>query len=158
MTMLRDIMTRQVVTLGAEATLREAIGILRGENVTGAPVVRSGEVVGVVSVTDILDFEVETSPSPNPSGYYRDLWEDLEVVEERLAVALDEEWDLLSEHVVSEVMTGEVLALPAETSLDQAAGFMSRHAIHRVLVMDGKRLLGIVSASDFVRAVASHRA
>jgi CBS domain-containing protein len=35
---------------------------------------------------------------------------------------------------------------------------MMRRGIHRILVMEGKRLLGIASASDFVRAVAERRA
>lgn len=179
MTRLRDIMTRDVVTVGAEATLREAIGILRAENATGAPVLQGSKVVGVVSVADILDFEVETPavPAERPSQvewggleeepleeedtetFYSQLWDDAGAeVDERFAHDVGPEWDLLSEHVVAEVMTERVIALPPDTDLATAAGTMARRGIHRVLVMEGARLLGIATASDFVRAVAQHRA
>ena len=59
--------------------------------------------------------------------------------------------------IVGDVMTRGLFALPPETPLDLAAGYMDRRGIHRVLVMDGSRLVGIASASDFVRAVAQHR-
>lgn len=173
---LRSIMTGEVVTLNAQATLREAIGVLRAENVSGAPVVQGGDVVGVVSVSDILDFEVETPPVPTerPSqvewggleeepvdedlpSFYSEMWDEVGVeVAERFASDRGPEWDLLSEHVVAEVMTQGVFALPPETRIDEAAGYLTRLGIHRVLVMEGKRLLGIASASDFVRAIAEH--
>ena len=170
MSRLRDIMTNKVVTLNPEMTLREAIGILRAENVNGAPVVHGGEVVGVASVSDILDFEVQTPLVPveyqNQDGwpglqdgtteidlptFFSDTWDSTGV---ELASA---EWDLLGDHLVGDVMTRGLFALPPETPLDQAAKYMATRGIHRVLVMDGMRLLGIASASDFVRAVAEHR-
>jgi CBS domain-containing protein len=178
MTRLRDIMTRDVVTIGAESTLREAIGILRAENVTGAPVLHGSKVVGVMSVADILDFEVETPAVPAESAgqvewrgleeeplenedvesFYSDLRDDAGAgVAERFAHVVGPEWDLLSEHVVSEVMTQTVHALPPDTELATAAEYMVLRGIHRVLVMEGGRLLGIVTSSDFVRAVSERR-
>lgn len=175
-------MTADVVTLSPETTLREAIEILRHANVTGAPVVRGSQVVGVVSAADILDFEVETPPVPaeqpgqvewgslqeevEPAGegadlsdYYSGYWQDVgaELVE-RFAADRGPEWDLLSEHVVSGVMSQKLVALAPDTALDAAAEVMSRSRIHRILVMEGGRLLGIATAFDFVRAVAKHRA
>ena len=170
MSTLRDIMTDQVVTLNPEMTLREAIGILRAENVNGAPVVHGGEVVGVASASDVLDFEVQT-PTVPVEFQGRDEWRD--AGEEPAGIDLpaffsdtwgragvdmaNAEWDLLGEHVVGDVMTRGLFALPPETPLDLAARYMGTRGIHRVLVMDGMRLLGIASASDFVRAVAEHR-
>lgn len=180
MSTLRDIMTRNIVALNPETTLREAIEILRHANVTGAPVIQGSEVVGVVSAADILDFEVETPavPAERPgqvewggleeepeaedeesSEYYTGYWDDAGAdVVERFAHDRGPEWDLLSEHVVSEVMSQKILSLPPDAPLDTAAGIMSRGGIHRILVMEGRRLLGIATASDFVHAVARHRA
>jgi CBS domain-containing protein len=170
MSRLRDIMTSEVVTLNPEMTLREAIGILRAENVNGAPVVHGGQVVGVASVSDILDFEVQTPLVPveyqiqnewtgsqdettemDVPAFFSDTWDGTGV---DLASA---EWDLLGDHLVGDVMTRGLFALPPDTPLDQAARYMTTRGIHRVLVMEGMRLLGIASASDFVRAVAEHR-
>lgn len=173
---LSDIMTRDVTTLDAEMSVREAIEVLRDKNVSGAPVKQGIRVVGVVSASDILDFEVATPSIPaeragqvpwggteeEGSGedvevgqYYRELWDDAgaELVE-RFASDPGPEWDLLSEHTVAEIMTQLVHGLPPETSLRDAALFMARQRFHRVLVVEGETLLGIVSALDFVRAIA----
>ena len=176
MTRLKDIMTREVVTVSPEASLRETIGILRAENVNGAPVVQAGQVIGVVSVSDILDFEVQTpvvpmeqqNQEPWPTeeetvsgdvpSYFSDGWYNLGIeVAERFSAEGPPDWDVLGDHVVGDVMTRGLFALPPDTPLDQAGMYMTRRGIHRVLVMDGMRLLGIASASDFVRAVAEHR-
>lgn len=177
MSRLRDIMTSEVATVNAEATLREAIGVLRAENVSGAPVIQGAQLIGVVSVSDILDFEVNTPPVPTErpsqiewagleeepideediSSFYSQRWDDVGVeVTERFANDMGP--NLLGEHVVGEVMTQGVFALPPDTRLDEAAKYMTHRGIHRVLVMEEGRLLGIASAIDFVRAVAEHRA
>jgi len=51
----KDIMTRDVVTVSAAATVREAAQILTQQQLSGAPVVdRQGQIVGVVSEADIV--------------------------------------------------------------------------------------------------------
>lgn len=169
MSMLKDIMTREVVTVSPESTLRETIEILRAENVHGAPVVQAGQVIGVVSASDILDFEAQTPTIPlerqdsepwsaAAPSFFSDAWEDLGIeVAERFSAEDAHDWDVLGDHVVGDVMTRGLFALPPDTPLDLAGMYMTRRGIHRVLVMEGMRLLGIASASDFVRAVAEHR-
>ncbi len=53
----RSIMTDSVVTVDPEDSLRDAVETFRAEDVSGAPVTRGDELVGVVSVTDILEFQ-----------------------------------------------------------------------------------------------------
>ncbi len=50
-----------------------------------------------------------------------------------------------------------ICSVPANTTLPAAAEFMRRHAIHRVLVTDEDRLVGIVTATDIANAVAEHK-
>jgi len=54
-------MSRKVVTVSPEASLRELAGILDAEEISGVPVVAGTRVVGVVSATDLLRFESEGS-------------------------------------------------------------------------------------------------
>src|SRR5688500_17902790 len=138
MSRLRDIMTSEVVTLNPEMTLREAIGILRAENVNGAPVVHGGQVVGVASVSDILDFEVQTPLVPveyqiqnewtgspdettemDVTAFFSDTWDGTGV---DLASA---EWDLLGDHLAGDVMTRGRSALPPDTPLHQPARYLT---------------------------------
>ena len=64
---LSEIMSTDVVTVGPQTSLRELVGVLRDEDVSGVPVVQGGRVAGVVSATDILDFEFEQPPEEVPA-------------------------------------------------------------------------------------------
>jgi CBS domain-containing protein len=160
-----------VVTARPQTTLRELVGILRDENVSGVPVVSGDRVVGVVSATDLLDFEFdqpyeEPGDWPEagvmaadeaegvPPGYFGQVWEATVDVVERIHGLEEPDWDRLMDHTVAEVMTPVIFALPPNEDVRSTASYMIRHGIHRVLVMEDDELLGIASASDIVRAVA----
>lgn len=179
---LADLMTTDLVTVDPDMTLREAVDTLAHARVSGAPVLAGDRLVGVVSATDILEFE-STNPgvpsqrseqqewgewgpadrwledlSEPPSAYFRELWSDSSAsVVERMADPEAPEWDFLAEHVVAEVMTSRVLALPSGTELAEAARIMAKRSIHRLLVTEDDILVGVVSSMDFVRAVADGR-
>lgn len=174
---VRDIMSQDVVTLSPDMSLREAIEILADEQISGAPVVAGGAVVGVVSASDVLAFDAETPPAqtgrpeePEPeapevadelvapddwqeadpsSAYFTELWEDAAAADvvERISEA---------EGTVGEVMTPGVRCVQAGASLAEAAAYMLGRRIHRAIVLDDERFVGIVTATDFMRAVAEH--
>lgn len=184
MVKLRDLMTPDPVSLSAEMSLRDALELLRSKGVSGAPVMAGNQVVGVLSASDLLDFATtqpttpsengapEEEPSPDywddvnewapvedesedPSKFFRDLWPDSEFsVDERWSHPEDDGLDALEDHSVSEIMTRSLCFLGPDDSLQDCAAYMVRRSIHRVLVMEDSRLLGIVSTLDIVRAVA----
>jgi len=88
--------------------------------------------------------------------FFTDLWDDAgATVVERMAVPATAEWNSLEEHTVSEAMTrAPVHSLPPETFVTMAADYMRHAKIHRVLVMTGRKLLGLVTTSDISNAVA----
>lgn len=135
---LRDIMTSDVATATPDMPLREAVTLLADNHIGGAPVVKGTKVVGVVSATDLLAYLSDVDDQV-PSDSLR-----------RRRTSFDEV-------TVSEIMTREPKALPPETSVEEAAEYMLKNQIHRVLVMDGQKLLGMVTMSDVARAVADHR-
>lgn len=178
MATIDEIMSTEVATLDPQLSLREALDVLRGEEVSGAPVVSGAEVVGVISATDILEFEA-TSPgvpsrrqaqtewgeleSPDfwregeeaPSTYFVDYWADAGAsVSARFEESDSPEWDDYENHVVAEIMTRKVVAVSPDAEIRDVARVMVDAAVHRVLVMDGSELHGLVSSMDVVRAVA----
>lgn len=88
--------------------------------------------------------------------FFTDLWDDAgATVVERMAVPMTAEWNSLEEHTVSEAMTrAPIHSLTPETSVTMAADYMRRAKIHRVLVMTGRKLVGLVTTSDVSNAVA----
>ncbi|HEY3008804.1 MAG TPA: CBS domain-containing protein [Micromonosporaceae bacterium] len=64
----------------------------------------------------------------------------------------------MRDHMVSDVMTKEVVYLPAETTVDEAARAMRERNIGDVVVTEGPTLAGVVTDRDIVvRAVAEQR-
>ena len=49
-------------------------------------------------------------------------------------------------------MTTEIISVGADATLKEAGDKMLKHHIHRLLVLDGNRVLGIVSTLDLIRA------
>ena len=174
---VKEIMTADPVTVAPETTLRELADLLAASNISGLPVVTaSGEVVGVVSATDIISFTASMAGVPvdrstqftdwgEPDGeeetpddeFFTEYWADSEAdVVGRMRDA-SPEWDRLDEHTVAEVMSRRVEAVPVDATLDSAALRMMRARVHRLLVTSDNKLVGVVSALDFVRAVAEGR-
>lgn len=138
---LRDIMTRDVVSAAPDLTIRDAMELLSERHVSGAPVVDGGKVVGIVSATDVLDLLADLNDT-TPSLTFR----------RRKGRTTP-----LEDVTVDEVMTRKVHSLPPDCLVDEAAVLMGEKQIHRVLVMQGDVLLGIVSTSDVAKAVAEHK-
>ena len=184
---LRDIMTTDVITLDPNLSIREAMDVFTSKRISGAPVVAGGEVIGVVSATDLLQFAAalpgvptereaasewlgdiagdedeehtlpEAGEADDPSAlYFTELWDDTgATVTERIVTPTGAEWNSLEEHTVSEAMTrAPVYALTPDTLVTVAADSMRRARVHRVLVMTGKELVGLVSSTDITAAVA----
>lgn len=176
----REIMVADVMTVHPDMTLREAVEALRAAGVTGAPVVEGDEVVGVVSATDVLEFEATSSGVPTerkellgvedygaagtweegdeqPSAYFMEMWTDAGAdVFERFSETRGPEWDRLEEHFVGEVMSRGIRSVTPDTELREAARYMHEASVHRVLVLEDGELAGILTATDIVRAVAEN--
>ena len=171
---------RELITLSPDMTLRDAAGVLDTHHIHGAPVLAAGSLVGVLTAADIVNFaasaptvpeldlvrvpedegdQAETWEEDQPvSVYFTDFWDDAGAnIVERIRATEGPEWDVLAEHEVSEAMSTGLRTLQATTPLPEAADYMLRHEIHRVLVLDGDRLLGMVSAMDFLRALAAQQ-
>ena len=52
---VEDVMTRHAVSATSDMTIRKAANLLRGHTVGCLPVIESGELVGIVTTTDLLE-------------------------------------------------------------------------------------------------------
>jgi CBS domain-containing protein len=157
------------VCLAPTDTLRFAAGVLTSIGAGGAPVTAEERLVGVITMTDILDFAVDNPSGPEISpGSASSRGDAGESFASRspegrdddtgapgsMAVPKSPDWDSLDEHTVAEVMSRRILSLPPDADARDAVRLMDRESVHRVLVLDRGELVGIVSAWDVVRSVA----
>lgn len=175
---VRDLMRAGPLTLEPGDSLRAAVEVLVESGTGGAPVVSGGELVGVVSLTDVLAFEAEAEIPPSyarerrrpgrrralahrrederPGAWFTESWEVAGSSSAPSVVALDlPEWCALDEHSVREVMTRAVVSIGPDASVRDAAALMDRVGVHRLVVTEHGELVGVLGARDIVRAVAS---
>jgi CBS domain-containing protein len=171
-----DVMTRDVAVVSPETSLRELIEMLSEHRVSGMPVVSGETVLGVVSTTDVMAFlagEMQASdsstrvPDEIPERQY-----ETQTCDSYLSTAWDDQTDVvlvqqhcpaaesarpLGEFVVRDLMTSPARSISPDADVREAADVMKRARIHRILVLDGARLVGIVTTTDLMRAVAESR-
>jgi CBS domain-containing protein len=139
MTKVRDIMTPDVLTLAPDVSIREAAEVFSTERLGGAPVVKGATLLGMLTAQDLLDF-ISALPT------------------EPAEVRAVSEHGILDDHTVEEAMTRAPLTtLTPDMPAARAAEIMKEARVHRLPVLEGGRLVGIVSTVDFVRAIADRK-
>ena len=129
---VREVMTHPVVSLRPNTTVRKAAQVLVSHGFGAAPVrTAEGEVLGIATEADL--------------------------VRDRIVPAATEgKWPAgrVGEHPVSEVMTPAPLCVSPDDELSEVALQMLRTGDRAVLVMEGARLVGIVTSRDVMSAMA----
>jgi len=119
------IMVRRLHTARPEQRVREVAAMLLKHKISGAPVVDAeGKLVGVISEKDCIKAL-------------------LRAVHHRVPFS-----------VVSDVMTTELITITEDTHIMTMADLFTRHAIRRLPVVSGDKLVGQVSRRDVLRAAS----
>lgn len=141
-----QIMTRTVVTVAPETSIREAADIMLQRHVSGLPVVDAvGKLVGIVSEGDFLRRgEIGTQRK-------RGRWLKYLLGSGKDATSFVHEYG----RKVSEVMTRDPLTITEDTTLEEIVKMMEKNNVKRLPVMRGEALVGIVSRANLLQAVAS---
>lgn len=139
-----DMMTSPVVTIGPEATVRDAAWTLLTNRISAVPVLDGqGRLVGIVSEGDLVR-RAETGTQRR-----RSWWNMFGLGSEELAA----EFVKTHGRKVADVMSRNVITAREDTPAPEIARLMETHGIKRVpIVADGK-LVGIVSRADFLTAL-----
>ena len=142
--LVMELMTREVFAVAPDTSLETAARLLVERRIGGAPVIDTHHrVVGVVSLIDLADPDRDSSENPGYPVYYRvtDGWTD-ELGEHAYA----------SPGRVADVMTAAVISIPADATVVEAAQRMIELGVHRLLVVHGDRLSGVITTVDLLRA------
>lgn len=146
---VKDLMTKNVISVKPDESLGDVVVKFMENKISGAPVLDSEELVGVISKADILK-QLSTAGSIH-----------------ELLVAVSGLWEKnkknnnmdylkkVSERVVSDVMSRHVVTVDPESSIERAARLMVNRNINRLPVVENKKLLGIVARGDLIKALAN---
>lgn len=141
----RDIMTKNVVTVDRATPVSEIAAILLKNRISGVPVVTEDRhVIGIVSESDLMH-RPEIGTEVRRSWWLR-LFSD----PDRMAREYTKSHGLRAEHVMSRI----VVSVSADADAGDVAAVLDRNHIKRVPVLEGGRLVGLITRSDLVRALA----
>ena len=141
----KDIMTKDVISVKPDASIRELAELLLAKRISGVPVVDdSGALRGIVSEGDLMRKEIapEVPDELCILGaviYYNGLQE------------YKDAFRKFSAMTAKEIMTEKVLTVKENDDVSKVAKIMLDKHIKRLPVMDGDKLAGIVSRSDIVK-------
>ena len=127
MLLVKDSMTREVVTLSPQATAGEALALCRERRIRHLPVLEEGHLVGIVSDRDLR------SATP--------------------ALGDPARAEALGKILVSEVMAREVATARPEDPIEEAANAMREKRIGCLPVLEEDALVGVVTSSDVMEAL-----
>jgi CBS domain-containing protein len=140
-----QIMTRPVTTIGPDASIVEAARTMLRRHISAVPVVNTeGDLIGIISEGDFMRrAELGTQRKPGR-------WLKLLVGPGKSAA------DFVHDHgrKVGEVMTLDPLVISEATPLEEIVQRMESNNVHHLPVMRGSQLVGIVTRSNLLQAVA----
>jgi CBS domain-containing protein len=141
-----DVMVSNVITVNVNATIGEVAATLLNNHISAAPVVDDkGGLVGIVSEGDLMQ-------RPEIGTTRRHSWW-LELISTGWASA--NEYIKSHSGQVADVMTRNVVTAKPDTPLGEIAGLLERSRIKRVPIVEGDKLVGLVSRANILQALAS---
>jgi CBS domain-containing protein len=142
-----QIMTSPVITVSPETPVREIAALLFHYRISAVPVLRQGRMVGIVSEADLLQrHEIATDSGDDGRAWWL-----------RIFSSGDSPTEYVKAHAMKavDIMNPEIVSVSEDATVAKIARLLTKHRIKRVPVMHGSRLVGIVSRSNLVRALAT---
>ncbi len=119
---IKNLMSEDLITIDKDQNLSDALKLLRKHNVSRLPVTNNKELVGIISERDIANKLGSSKYESMPASRLH----------------------------ISSVMVKDVITVPQTMQLGEVAKLMLEKGIGSVPVMDGDKMVGIVSKADFV--------
>lgn len=143
----RDIMTPDPITVARDLSVTDAARIMVDKRVGALPVVEEGRLVGIVTEGDLIMQDVKIEfPT------YIHLLDGF-IMYPPATARFENELKKAVGATVADVMTSEPVVVQADTPVEDIATLMVDRDVSRLPVLDGEKVVGIISKSDIVRSI-----
>ncbi|MEA1960102.1 MAG: CBS domain-containing protein [Bacillota bacterium] len=143
----REVMTREVITVGPEEQVEHVAQLLVEHKISGIPVVdKDGEIMGIVTEKDLM---VKASEFRMP--FYLTLFDSIIFLEN--PIRFSNNLKKYTAVTVKDAMTKKVFTVGEDEELSNIVAIMQRHNINRVPVVRNGKLVGIVTRNDIIKSL-----
>lgn len=142
-----EIMTKDVVTVKKETSIRELAELFTGRRISSAPVVDDkGELIGIVTETDLVEQD-KSLHIPTVISIFD--W----VIYLESGKKFEKELKKMTGQTVGDIYSREVDTIAPSTPVSVVADIMSSKKIHAIPVVMGSRVVGIIARIDMIRSM-----
>ncbi len=142
----RDMMTTDVVVFAPDTPIREIARVFREQGISGAPVMDGDELIGIVTESDLIARHAR----PHFPRY-------LPLLDARIPLGGQWEYRDLVRHILAQtardIMSTPVKTIDADAEAEEVATLMVESRADPIPVMEGDRMVGIISHADVIRTL-----
>jgi len=145
----KDIMSKDVITVGLQTSVSELAEILWKNRISGVPVLdENGDVVSVVTESDLIDqtkkIHIPTMISILDSVIFLES-----------SKKTEKEIKKMAGNTVQDICSMELVSVKEDTGLDEIATIMAEKRVHTLPVVQDGKLIGVIGKSDIIRSMAT---
>ncbi len=142
-----DIMSRNVVSIKGATTVREMAGIFDTMRFGTLPVVDdAGNLTGIVTASDLVE---QDRPLHMPTVISLFDW----IIPLQGEESLQRDLNKITAQTAAELASSDVVTVVPSDSVSNVAEIMSSKKLHALPVVEGKKLVGMVSRIDIIRSM-----
>ena len=144
---VRDIMTKDLITVTSDMSISKAAKILLENRINGAPVVDdNGSLVGILCQSDLIA-QQKKLPIPTPFTLLDG------IIQLTSNKQIEKQIRKIAALTVSEAMTPKVVSVHPDTEIETVAALMVDSNFHTLPVVEGSRLVGVIGKEDVLRTL-----
>ena len=142
-----EIMTRDVVTVRKETTIRELAELFTSRRISSAPVIDDkGDLIGIVTETDLVE-QNKSLHIPTVISIFD--W----VIYLESGKKFEKELKKMTGQTVGDIYSLEVEAIAPSTPVSEIADIMSSKKIHALPVVEDRKVVGVIARIDMIRSM-----
>jgi len=151
---VKDIMTRSLITLRPDDTLHKVLETFTTREISGAPVVENGKLVGLITELDIIRILDIYTPKIHFTSMPHFFLVLAGLKSKRKTTELKKKIMVAAKLKIYDCMTKEPVVLEENADIMEAARLIDTYKVNRIPIMGKGKVVGILTRNDLIKAVA----
>ncbi len=151
---VKDIMTKNLIKFKPGQTLHDALEAFTNKNISGAPVVKDGKLLGLITELDVIKVIDIYTPKVHFTSMPHFFLVLAGLKSRKKATELKKKIVAASKLKIEDFMTAEPVTIEEGADIMEAARIIDTYKVNRIPVMHGDKLCGIITRNDIIKSVA----